>query len=115
MNDSLPALQEIEAVIRRLGVSGSYLGLPHLVRTVALALEDPDAVRSVIKRIYGPVSQEHGVSVSVLEHRIRTLRDHIWDHGNRELLEEMAGYRLSYPPTSSELIDYIAHYMKQRR
>lgn len=115
MENLLPSLEEIEAVIRRLGANGSYSGLPYLVRAVARVLEEPDAMRAIVKWVYAPVSESCGTTISNVERDIRTLRDHIWDHGDRELLEEMARHHLTYPPTNSELIDYVAHYMKQRR
>lgn len=115
MENLLPPLEEIEAVIRRLGVPGSYRGLPYLTRAVARVLEEPEAIHAVIKWVYSPVSKLCGTRISNVDRDIRTLRNHIWEHGNRELLEEMAGYHLVYPPTNSELIDYIAHYLRQRR
>lgn len=111
---ALYSLSEIEMVVRRLGVSGSYCGLPHLIRAVALVLKDPEAVSSAGKLIYAPLAQECGITPSVLERRIRIVRDHIWDYGNRGLLDEMARFDLAYPPTATELIDYIAHFIRRQ-
>lgn len=115
MTDNLPTLPEIEALVRRLGATGSYRGLPYLTRAVARVLEEPDAIHAVVKWVYAPVSESCGTTMSNVERDIRTLRDHIWDQGDHELLEEMARHHLTYPPTNSELIDYISHYLRQHR
>lgn len=113
MENLFPLMEEIESVIRRLGAPGHYRGLPYLTRAVARVLEEPEAIHAVVKWVYAPVAQARGTTISAVERAIRTLRDHIWDRGNRELLDEMARYHLTHPPTSSELIDYIANYMRR--
>lgn len=103
------------ALIRRLGVSGSYLGMPYLIRAVERVLEEPAAIHAVIKCVYAPIAQECSTTVANVERNIRTLRDRIWDQGDRGLLEEMACHRLACPPTNAELIDIIADYIKRHQ
>jgi two-component system response regulator (stage 0 sporulation protein A) len=45
-----------------------------------------------------------------IEHDIRTVVNVCWVT-NKEGLDEIAGYSLSYKPTNSEFIDMLAYYL----
>ena len=104
--------ETIEAVVRRMGVKGTYQGLRCLVCGVELAYEDRDLLMAVTKQLYPEIARRVGGSGKTVERNLRTVTRVCWESGDREFLNEIAGLTLRSQPTSGEMIDYLVHYIR---
>lgn len=104
---------ETEQVIRSLGVSGVYMGLPYLAHAVNLVLEDRGLLYCLTKILYPAVALHFSSTPYMVERDIRTIAKAIWDFGDHSRLDEMAGYHVKLKPKNSELIDFIANYIQR--
>ncbi len=105
----------IERVIRRLGFTHTYKGLPCLVEAVELCYDEPRLLTAVTKEVYPKIAKRRNRPWKNVERNLRTASEACWYRGNRAFLNEMAGYELQTKPTSGELINYIVCYLKDNR
>lgn len=103
--------EEVTLVISRLGFVYSHLGTSCLLDAVMLCVHDPEALTAVTKRVYPAVAKKAGTKWRSVERNMRTALDAVWKKGNREFLNELAGYELRVRPTAGELINYITVYI----
>ena len=101
--------QIIEDTLRQLGVGGNYIAQQRAVTAIQLAIEDEDRLLYVTKNIYLPVAQICGCKWTA---NLRTVVQRVW-RINPEGLAQMAGYPLSEPPTASDFIEILAHYIRR--
>lgn len=106
--------EEIVRVVRRLGFVFSYQGTSSLVEAVMLCVQDPEALTAVTKRVYPAIAKKTGTKWRNVERNLRTTMDAFWERGNRELLNELAGYDLRVRPSVGEIINYIAGYIRDQ-
>ena len=104
--------QIIEDTLRQLGVGGNYIAQQRAVTAIQLAIEDEDRLLYVTKNIYLPVAQICGCKWTAVERNLRTVVQRVW-RINPEGLAQMAGYPLSEPPTASDFIEILAHYIRR--
>lgn len=106
--------QETESLLRCLGLSGKYHGLTYLCSAVKLVILNPDLIRlkQVTKTIYPSVAKQYHTTPSIVERNIRTLIRTIWTTCDKSELDSIAGCHVLKPPTNSEMIDILAHYIK---
>ncbi len=102
----------IQVALRTVGVFKHYRGYYYFVSAVELAIEEPEKLQSVRKKIYLPVSEMYHTSLSNVEKDIRTVRDVMMRNDGRVLLQEMSGVsfwdnKLPYP---REVIGIFAEY-----
>lgn len=102
----------IRDTLRELGVGGNYIAQQRTVVAIELALEDEDRLLHVTKDIYLPVAQLCGCKWTAVERNIRTVVQRVW-RMNPDGLVQMAGYPLSEPPTASDFIEIVAHYLRR--
>ena len=107
--------ETIESVVRRLGIKGTYQGLKCLVHGVALAYEDQEMLMAVTKELYPEIAHRVGGNGKRVERNLRTVTKVCWEYGDREFLNEVAGFRLGEQPTSREMIDYLVHYIRRNK
>ena len=105
----------IESVVRRTGIKGTYQGLKCLIQGVDLAYEDQDLLMAVTKELYPEIARCVGGNGKRVERNLRTVTRVCWDFGDREFLNEVAGFRLYEQPTSREMIDYLVHYIRRKK
>ena len=67
------------------------------------------------KWLYNEVANEYQTTPFCVERNIRTLVDSIWNHGNRELLEEIIPYPGGKKPKNAQFIDGLASYLSEQR
>ena len=103
--------EEIVQIVRKLGFQFSYRGTFNLVDAVGLCIEDPEALTAVTKLVYPAVGKKTGDKWRTVERNMRTALEGFWQRGNREFLNEIAGYELRMRPSVGEIINYIAGYM----
>lgn len=106
--------EDVVRVVRRLGFAFSYMGTSSLVDAVVLCVQDPEALTAVTKRVYPTIAKKKGTKWRNVERNLRTAMDAFWERGNRELLNELAGYDLRVRPSVGEIINYIVGYIQDQ-
>ena len=116
-----PALEELpEATIEKAREALTYLRIPrslsgfrYLAMAIALAAQVPERLERITKEIYPEIARRCGTKVVRAERCMRTAVDRCWEQGNREALDQMAGYHLVKRPTNSEFIDLVSMYISK--
>ncbi len=103
----------IETVVRRLGLNGTYQGMMGMVHGVDLAYDQPRILSAVTKELYPEIARRVGGTGKTVERNLRTAATACWKIGDRDFLDEIAGFPLQEPPTSGELIDYLVYYIRR--
>lgn len=100
-------MQEIQLLLRRLGVSAGYNGFPQTAYAVQLSITDPNRLHLITKLLYPAVAGRYGTTWTAVERNIRTVTTAAWNH-DPLLLEELAGARLSRRPTNSQFLSILS-------
>lgn len=106
-------IKQIQNFLLSLGISSTYLGHKYLSYALYLCIQNEDYLTSIYKALYVDVASYYRTSRFNVEHCLRTAVAHCWDHGNRDLLIEIAKYPLTEKPTNSEFIDILYHHFVQ--
>lgn len=106
--------ENVEHILRRLGFLYSYNGTKNLVDAVLLCYREPDALTAVTKRVYPEIAKQQGTRWRNVERNMRTALEAFWDRGNRELLNDLAGFKLRVRPSVGEVINYIVGYIQDQ-
>ena len=107
-------MSQTSMLLNQLGVGGRYRGFQWMIRAIDLAREDPDRLLRLTKTIYPVVAQEFGTSWYCVERNLRTIVENCWEHGNRKLLQELAGYPLVERPSNGEFLDILTNYLLRK-
>lgn len=106
-------------LLRRLGVGYSYAGFWYAAEAAGKAAREPWTLSGITKGAYVDIALRHRVSVSCVERDIRTVRDVIWESGDRALLEELFRKHmkirgpLKKRPGNTALIEAIARHIRE--
>lgn len=100
---------EVEELLRELGVHSLYRGQYSAIRAVGLVCEDKSRLYDVVDRIYKVIGDEQGKKWTAIERQIRTVVSVAW-RTNSQALANMAGYPLTKPPTVSAFIEILYNY-----
>lgn len=95
-------------VLLYLGITMRYKGYGQTICAVEIAVEDPESLTLVSKRLYPGVGKSFGVSWRVAERNIRTVVEHVWEL-NPDGLSRIAGRELRRKPTVSDFIAIIVN------
>lgn len=105
-------MEEIQCLVRSLGIGATYRGYRYLVYAVMLCLEDEDYLLGISKLLYPRIAEEYQTSVSSVERDLRTVINVCWERGNKELLKQISLYPLFSKPTTGEFLDILSGYLK---
>lgn len=105
---------ETEKLLRRLGVNGSYIGFRYTVLGICLAIQDPALTTYICKGIYVEIANCYRANADSVERNIRTVVSVIWEHGDRDLLNEIFCRKLTARPRNTAFIDTLAQYVEER-
>ena len=103
---------DAERLLRLLGVTGKLSGFRYAVYMVEQVRDQPDNVLLITKRLYKQTADHFNTTPSCVERNLRTVVQRVW-RINPEGLAQMAGYPLSEPPTASDFIEILAHYIRR--
>jgi hypothetical protein len=103
--------QIIRDTLRQLGVGGNYIAQQRTVAAIQMAVDDENRLLHVTKSIYYPAAEICGCKWSTVERNIRMVIQRVW-RINPQGLIRMAGYPLNEPPTASDFIEILAHYIR---
>ncbi len=100
-------------ILEMLTVTGNYRGYYYTVVTCRLVFEDESKLLYVTHSLYPEVAKLCNCKVHSIERNIRTVIYIVWDR-SRDRLCEIAGYKLSSPPTVSEFIFILTSYARKQ-
>ena len=101
-----------DRLLRCIGASGRLRGFDYAVYMIERVANGQSSVYLITKRLYPETAKYFGVKPNAIEHGLRNLVFHCWNHGDREALWEIAGRRLENAPTNADFIDMLAAYIK---
>lgn len=105
-------MEEIQHLVRSLGIGATYRGYRYLVCAIMLCLEDEDYLLGISKLLYPKIAEEYKTSVSSVERDLRTVINVCWERGNKELLKQISLYPLFSKPTTGEFLDIMTDHLK---
>lgn len=103
--------KETQKILRQLGANGSYKGFRYTVYGVTKIIQDPDLIIYVCKGLYIEIAEYFHVNIGSVERNIRTVVKTIWQHGDRELLNDIFGRELNDKPKNAMFLDALAQYV----
>jgi two-component system response regulator (stage 0 sporulation protein A) len=108
-NDDLEMV--ITDIIHQIGVPAHIKGYQYLRDAIMLAVNQPEIINAVTKRLYPTVAKDYETTSSRVERAIRHAIEVAWDRGDVDILNSYFGYtihNLRGKPTNSEFIAMIA-------
>ena len=113
--DSERALDEkIANIFISIGIPAHIKGYQFLREAVKLAVDDPEIIASITKRLYPTIAQKFDTSSSKVERGMRHAIEVAWNRGKIENINNLFGlqiYGANDKPTNGELIALIADKM----
>lgn len=101
-------MEEIYALLHRLGVTANYTGFFHTAYAVRLCAEQPERLLLVTKWVYPDVAKRYKTNWKAVERNIRTAGGVIWEKGRRDL-ERLAGRELARKPCTAQLLAILSY------
>ena len=100
--------------LRLLGINHSYKGYSYLILAVHLVIENSDILTNICKGLYIEIACQFNTSVSCVERNIRTIKNHLWKCGDREVLRKIFGdLYCCKAPTNAAFIDALSYYVME--
>ena len=103
------ALCEVYSLLSRLGLSANYAGFRQAAVAIQLAVQNPDYLILVSKRLYPEVANQFHTTWQCVERNIRTLVQHVWKT-RPEAISAIAQWPKDQKPTVSQFIALMASY-----
>lgn len=107
-------MEDAKRLLRSLGMRATYSGYNYLATAIVLTAENPDYLRSVMKNLYTIVGEQYGVSNRCVESALRTLIVSYWNMDGGSVLSERLNYKIYDRPTSREMIEILADYLREQ-
>ena len=107
-------MDSAEELLQKLGIHAIYRGYPYLVCALKLVTRNPEYLLYITKWLYPDVAKNFHSTESSVERSIRTAVNACWNEGNRELLNQLAGYDLTRKPTNGEFLSILSFYLTRR-
>lgn len=104
-------------IIHQIGVPAHIKGYHYLRDSIILAVEQPDIINSVTKKLYPDVAKKNRTTASRVERAIRHAIEVAWDRGDVDVLNSYFGYTIHNgrgKPTNSEFIAMISDKLSLR-
>ncbi len=103
-----------EKLLSLLGGNRSYKGFQLTALSIEKVIGNPEALTYLCKGLYMDLAARFHTSIYCVERNIRTIRLHIWKHGDRDLLREIFGPDLTArSPGNGVFIDRLSQYVKE--
>lgn len=98
-------------LLRSLGIYRSLVGYHYLAYGLSLILMDEERLACVTKNLYPEIADHYGVSYASVEKALRYAVTRCWEYGNRDFLDQIAGFALYRKPTVAQFFDILAAYL----
>lgn len=98
-------------IIHEVGVPAHIKGYHYVRDAIIMAVEDPEIINAVTKRLYPIIAQKYSTTASRVERAIRHAIEVAWDRGDLDVLNSYFGFTVNNQrgkPTNSEFIAMIA-------
>ena len=108
----------VTEIIHQIGVPAHIKGYHYLRESILLAVEDPDIINQVTKRLYPTVAKNGHTTPSRVERAIRHAIEVAWDRGDVDVLNSYFGYTIHNgrgKPTNSEFIAMISDRLRLKK
>lgn len=102
---------QVTEILHQIGVPAHIKGYHYLRESILMAIDDPELINSVTKRLYPGVARIFGTTASRVERAIRHAIEVAWDRGDVDVLNSYFGYTIHNTrgkPTNSEFIAMIS-------
>lgn len=106
--------EKISNIFISIGIPANIKGYQFLREAVKLAVEEPDIIASITKKLYPTIAERFDTSSSKVERGMRHAIEVAWNRGKIENINSLFGlkiYNSNEKPTNGELIALIADKM----
>lgn len=106
--------EKISNIFISIGIPANIKGYQFLREAVKLAVEEPDIIGSITKKLYPTIAERFDTSSSKVERGMRHAIEVAWNRGKIENINSLFGlkiYNSNEKPTNGELIALIADKM----
>lgn len=113
-NESRQLDEKISNIFISIGIPAHIKGYQFLREAVKLAVEEPEIIGSIIKKLYPTIAERFETSSSKVERGMRHAIEVAWNRGKIENINNIFGlkiYNRNEKPTNGELIALIADKM----
>lgn len=114
-NDSEKEIEEkITNIFITVGIPAHIKGYQFLREAIKLAMENPDIINSITKKLYPSIAEKFDTSASKVERAIRHAIEVAWNRGKIENINNIFGltvYSNNEKPTNGEFIALVADKM----
>lgn len=114
-SDSLKEIEEkITNIFITVGIPAHIKGYQFLREAIKLAMENPDIINSITKKLYPTIAEKFDTSASKVERAIRHAIEVAWNRGKIENINSIFGltvYTSNEKPTNGEFIALVADKM----
>ena len=106
--------EKITNIFITVGIPAHIKGYQFLREAIKLAIDDPDIINSITKKLYPEVAERFDTSPSKVERAIRHAIEVAWNRGKIENINSLFGVRVyshNEKPTNGEFIALVADKM----
>ena len=106
--------EKISKIFISVGIPPHIKGYSYLREGVKMAVETPDIINNITKKLYPKIGEKYGTSASKVERAIRHAIEVAWNRGRIESINSILGVRAyvgAEKPTNGEFIALIADKM----
>ncbi len=106
--------ERISKIFISVGIPPHIKGYQYLREGVKMAVNDPDVINNITKKLYPKIGEKYDTSASKVERAIRHAIEVAWNRGRIESINTMLGIRAfigNEKPTNGEFIALIADKM----
>lgn len=110
--------EKISKIFINVGIPPHIKGYSFLREGVRLAVEEPEIINNITKKLYPMIGQKYSTSASKVERAIRHAIEVAWNRGRIESINNILGVRAyvgSEKPTNGEFIALVADKMLLER
>ena len=106
--------EKIANIFLSVGIPAHIKGFQFLREAIKMAIDDPDIINSITKRLYPSIAKIYDTSASKVERAIRHAIEVAWNRGKIENINSIFGikvYSSNDKPTNGEFIALVADKM----
>lgn len=100
----------MEQMLYSIGLTSNYKGYRQLAQALQIAVEEPEALEAVTKRLYPAVARKCGTNWKAVERNIRAMIEIAWQTAP-ERLERLSGCSLERRPRPAQFLAFLTHHL----
>lgn len=99
---------EIQKLLYSIGLTPNYVGYQQMTIALKIAMQDPESLNLVTKRLYPETARICGTNWKAVERNIRTALHCSWKT-SQHTLEQMAGHSFDTIPKPAQFLAILTH------